>query len=72
MSKYEKYTDKSLVATYVFNFTNDEEEQEEIEKELIRRGLKEWARQMFLELNDIFNKKWVEREKEIESEEEDA
>ena len=66
---YEGYTDKSLVGIYIFNYSDDPKKREALYEELERRGLVDWARQTFFELYDIFDKKFVEREKGIEGEE---
>ena len=63
MSKYKEWTDKSLVITFIFNLCDSVREQEELENELIQRGLSEWAEQTLLELFNIFDRKWKEREK---------
>ena len=63
MSKYKDWTDKSVVITFIFNLCDSVREQEELENELIQRGLSEWAEQMLLELFNVFNRKWKEREK---------
>ena len=63
MSKYKEWTEKSLVITFIFNLCDSVREQEELENELIQRGLSEWAEQMLLELFNIFDRKWKEREK---------
>ena len=63
MSKYRGWTDKSLVITFIFNLCDSAKEQEELENELIQRGLSEWAEQTLLELFNIFDRKWKEREK---------
>ena len=63
MSKYKEWTDKSLVITFIFNLCDSVREQEELENELIQRGLSEWAEQTLLELFNVFDKKWKEREK---------
>jgi len=55
--------DKALVARYIFDYPADNpERQEEIEKELQRRGLLKRAKQIFAELHDVFDKKWYEKE----------
>ncbi len=70
MNRYREYSNKALVGAYIFNFPADNPEvREALLRELERRGLAELARQIFLEIYDIFDKKFVEREKEIESEE---
>jgi len=63
MSKYKEWTDKSLVITFIFNLCDSVREQEELENELIQRGLSEWAEQTLLELFNVFDRKWKEREK---------
>jgi len=63
MSKYKEWTDKSLVITFIFNLCDSVREQEELENELIQRGLNEWAEQTLLELFNVFDRKWKEREK---------
>jgi len=73
VNRYGKYSNKALVGAYIFNFPADNPEaREALLRELERRGLADWARQTFLELYNIFTEKLVEKEKEIESEEENA
>lgn len=72
MNRYKNYTDKSLVGVYLFNYPADScKKREELIEELGRRGLRDWAVLTLLELYEIFNDKWIEREKEIVSEEEE-
>jgi len=73
VNRYREYDNRALVGVYIFNFPADNpEEREALLRELERRGLADWARQTFLELYDIFSNKWVEKEREIESEKENA
>ncbi|MCW3128576.1 MAG: hypothetical protein N2V75_00495 [Methanophagales archaeon] len=67
-NRYREYDNKSLVGVYIFNYpAENSEDREALRKELERRGLIDWADHTFRELYDIFTEKWVEKEKEIES-----
>ena len=73
MNRYREYDNKALVGIYIFNYPAEHhEETKELREELERRGLMEWADHTFRELYDIFTEKWVEKEREIESEEKNA
>ena len=58
---YSHYDDKGLVNAYIFSYPDDNVTK--LEKELRKRGLFEWAHQMFNKLYDIFNDEWNKKNK---------
>jgi len=57
---YSHYDDKGLVSMYIFNYPLNSYDTE-LREELRKRGLFEWAQQMFNKLYGIFNDEWDKR-----------
>jgi len=57
-SEYNRYSDKDLVDIFIFSYPADPIK---LENELNRRGLFEWAQEMFNKLYEIFNNEWDKR-----------
>jgi len=57
---YSNYDDKGLVNVYIFSYPDDDNATK-LEEELRKRGLFEWAHQMFNKLYGIFKDEWNKR-----------
>jgi len=69
MSRYREYGDKELVFDFIFNYPAEHQDEiSELEEELERRYLMDWAEQTRREFFDMFALKW---EREMSEEEEE-